>query len=126
MPPTSFAFTSALLGGFLWVLQWLVGPGDDALGLTLHWGGLALVLLATAVGATRLVTGDVVALRALVAVAAPLLAWSVVDFFRPADAAGWYHGGWGVVALAVGACGLARGLQGLLPASGASGGAHAR
>ena len=124
MPPTSFAFTSALLGGFLWALQWVVGPGDDPLGLTLHWGGLLLLLLATAVGATRLVTGNVVALRVLVAVAAPLLAWSVIDFFRP-DAGGWYHGGWGVVAMAVGARGLARGLS-FLPAAGTSGGAHAR
>ena len=125
MPAPLFASTSALIGGGLWLLQWLVGPGDDPLGLTLHWGGLALVLLAIAVSATGLVTGDVVALRVVVTIAAPLLAWSVIDFFRP-DGAGWYHGGWGVLAVAVGGWGLLRDRQSFVPAPRPPRGVHAR
>lgn len=105
---TSVASTAAVVGGALWGLQWVVGPGDDPLGLTLLWGGLACLLVAAAATAVGLVTGDVVALRLLVMVAAPLLLWSVIDFFRPDDAGGWYHGCWGVAAVVVGGSGLWR------------------
>lgn len=98
---------SAVLGGALWILHPLVGPAGDPLPQALLWTGLALVLLATAVGAAELVTGDVLALRLLVAVAAPLLVWSVMEFFRP-DASGPYVAAWGTFAVVAGTWRLRR------------------
>lgn len=124
MPPATFASTTALIGGSLWLLESALG-GGGALGLTLHWGGLALVLLAAAVAGTRLVSGSAVALRAVVGVAVPLLVWSVLEFFRPGDAE-WYAGVWGAFALVAGALGLWRSRGERASAPRPSRGAHAR
>lgn len=128
MPPATFASTTAVIGGFLWLVESAVGQGDDPLGLTLHWGGLAFVLLATCVGSTALVTGNVVALRVVVCLAVPLLVWSVYEFFRPEDAA-WYGGVWGLFALGAGVAGLWRSRgerRSSSPPARHSRGAHAR
>jgi hypothetical protein len=125
MPPATFASTTALIGGSLWLLESALGGSGDALGLTLRGAGLALVLLAVAVAATRLVTGSAVALRAVVCVAAPLLVWSVLEFFRPGDAE-WYAAVWGVFALGAGALGLWRSRGERASAPRPSRGAHAR
>lgn len=125
MPPATFASTTALIGGSLWLLESAVGGGGDPLGMTLHWGGLALVLLAAAVAASRLVSGSAVVLRAVVGVAAPLLVWSVLEFFRPGDAE-WYAGVWGAFALVAGALGLWRARGERAPGVRTSRGAHAR
>lgn len=114
MPRSFLAPASALLGGTLWILQSLVGTTAGPLGQTLHWVGLALVLLAAAVGAADLVTGDVLALRVLVAVAAPLLVWSVVEFFR-SDGSGSYGALWGTLAAVAGTWQLWRDRRSLVP-----------
>jgi hypothetical protein len=108
MPPAKLAASLALLGGVLWILHALFGGGDGPLLATLHLLGLACVLVASAVFGTTLVKGDAVAVRAVVAVASGLLALSVIEAFRPADAS-WYDGFWGVVAAAVGGLALVRG-----------------
>jgi hypothetical protein len=108
MPPAKLAASLALLGGVLWILHALLGGGDGPLLDTLHLLGLACVLVASAVFGTTLVKGDAVAVRAVVAVASGLLALSVIEAFRPADAS-WYDGSWGVVAAALGGLALVRG-----------------
>ena len=125
MPPAVFASTSALIGGVLWLIEWLTGSGTGPLGGTLHWGGLTFLLLAVAVAAGCLVTGEVVVVRLIATAAAPLLAWSVFEFFRPAES-GWYVAGWGLVAVAVAAHALWRDRSWIAPAPRASRGAHAR
>jgi hypothetical protein len=125
MPPATLAPPTALIGGALWILESVVGRGTDALGQTLHWGGLALLLLACAVGASGLVNGNVAALRLVVTLAFPLLAWSVVEFFRPEDT-GWYDGAWGALAVAAAVWGLWRGRGAPARESRPSPGAHAR
>ena len=125
MPPATLAPLVALLGGSVWVLEWLLGPGGDPTVRTLHRGGLALLLVAVALAAAGLVAREVVALRLLVAAAAPALAWSVFEFFRP-EAAGWYAGAWGMVAVVAAASALWRERTALVPAPRSAGGAHAR
>ena len=107
MPPAKLAASLALLGGVLWILHALLGGGDGPLADTLHLLGLGCVLVASAVSGTTLVKGDAVAVRAVVAVASGLLALSVIEAFRPADAS-WYDGFWGVVAAALGGLALVR------------------
>jgi hypothetical protein len=86
MPPAKLAASLALLGGVLWILHALLGGGDGPLLVTLHLLGLACVLASSAAFGTTLVKGDAVAVRAVVAVASGLLALSVIEAFRPADA----------------------------------------
>jgi len=123
MPPAKLAASLALLGGVLWILHALLGGGDGPLLATLHLLGLGCVLAASAAFGTTLVKGDAVAVRAVVAVASGLLAVSVIEAFRPADAS-WYDGFWGVVAVVLGGRALARGRG--RSASRRPAGAHAR
>ena len=123
-PTRAAASVAALAGGSLWVLEWIVGSAS-ALASPLHGVGLVLLPVATALAAAGLVAREVVALRLLVAAAAPALAWSVFEFFRP-DAAGWYVGASGVVAVAAGARGLWRGRAAVVPGPRPTRGAHAR
>ena len=107
MPPAKLAASLALLGGVLWIVHALLGGGDDPLLDVLHVIGLACLLIASAVFGATLVKSDAVALRTLVGLASGLLALSVVEAFRPADAS-WYDGFWGVVAVVVGGIALVR------------------
>ena len=70
---------AGLLGGLCWAVRW----GVELAGSTPSWGdtaqlaGLVLIGLALAVVGAGLVSRSAVWLRALVAVAFPLLVWSV-------------------------------------------------
>ena len=124
MPPAKLAASSlALLGGVLLILHALLGGGDGLLLDALRVVGLVSLMVASAAFGTTLVKGDAMGVRAVVAVASGLLALSVIEAFRAADA-GWYDGFWGVVAASLGGLGLlrARGRSGTRRAAGA----HAR
>ena len=108
MPPAKLVSSLALLGGVLWIVHALLGGGDGSLLDVLHVIGLACLMLASAVFGTTLVKGDAVGVRTVVGVASGLLALSVIEAFRPADAS-WYDGFWGVVAVVVGDRALVRG-----------------
>lgn len=120
----------AALGGGLWVLRWLTGGPevDRSPGDVLHWLGLVLLALALAVVGAGLVSRSAVALRALVAVALPLLAWSVLEVVRPDGEAHVFDGVVGAVALAAALVVIAPRLRGAgrtRPRARARGGTHA-
>jgi hypothetical protein len=123
MPPAKLAASAALLGGVLWILHALLGGGSDPLPSTLHFVGLACLLVAAAAFGSTLVKSDAVAMRVVVAVASALLVLSMIEAFRPAGAT-WYDGFWGAVAALLGGIGLLRhrGRASGRPATGA----HAR
>ena len=123
MPPAKLAASAALLGGVLWILHALLGGVSDPLPSTLHFVGLAAILLAAAVFGSTLVKSDAVAMRVFVAFASGLLVLSMIEAFRPADTA-WYDGFWGVVAALLGGIALLR-QRGRTPGRPAAG-AHAR
>lgn len=79
------ASAAAVLGGLLWLGRWLLDPvvGDAASGV-LHWAGVACFAVALAAAGAGLVSDSATPLRLLVAVAFPLLVWSVVEVLRPA------------------------------------------
>ena len=124
MPPAKLAASLALLGGVLWIVHALLGGGDGSLLDVLHLIGLACLMIASAVFGTTLVKGDAVAVRTIVGLASGLLALSVIEAFRPADAS-WYDGLWGVVAALVGGVALLRG-RGRSTGRRSTSGAHAR
>lgn len=108
MIPAKLAPGAALLGGVLWIVHALLSGGSDPLPATLHFVGLAFVLLASAVFGSTLVKSDAVAMRTVVGLASGLLALALVEAFRVTDSA-WYDGFWGIVAAFIGAVGLVRG-----------------
>lgn len=122
MPFAKLSASAALLGGLLWIAHALLGGGSDPFTSTLHFVGLACLLAAAAVFGTTLVKSDALGMRVVVGLATGLLALSMIEAFRPAEAS-WYDGFWGVVAAALGALALARG-RGRAP--GRPTGAHAR
>ena len=108
MPPAKISASAALLGGALWILHALLGGGSDPLASTLHFVGLACLMVAAAVFGSTLVKSDAVAVRVVVALASGLLALSLVEAFRLSDTP-WYDGFWGIVAALIGAAALLRG-----------------
>ena len=124
MPPAKLAASAALLGGVLWIAHALLGGGSDPLPNTLHFVGLACVLVASAVFGSSLVKSDAVGMRVVVGLASGLLALSMVEAFRPGDTP-WYDGFWGIVATGIGGLALLRG-RGRSSGRSAKGGAHAR
>lgn len=124
MPPAKLAASAALLGGVLWIAHAVLGGGSDPLPNTLHFVGLACVLVASAVFGSSLVKSDAVGMRVVVGLASGLLALSLVEAFRPGDTP-WYDGFWGIVAAGVGGLALLRG-RGRSSGRSATGGAHAR
>lgn len=123
MPPAKLAASAALLGGVLWILRALLGGGSDPLAGTLHFVGLASLLVAAAVFGTTLVRSDALAMRVVVAVASALLVLSMIEAFRPVGSV-WYDGFWGIVAALIGGVSLLR-QRGRAPGRPAAG-AHAR
>ena len=81
--PTSLARVAGLLGGLSWVVRALLddGGGPAPLVNALHYGGLALLVLALLGIGAGLVSG-LAALRVLVAVCLVALAWAVLEFLH--------------------------------------------
>lgn len=123
MPPAKLAASAALLGGVLWVVRALLGGGSDPLAGTLHFVGLAAMLVAAAVFGSSLVKSDALAMRVVVAVASALLVLSMIEAFRPVGSV-WYDGFWGAVAALIGGVHLLR-HRGRAPGR-PTAGAHAR
>jgi hypothetical protein len=120
--PARLAAVLSLLGGALWIVQALLGAGSDPLASTLHFLGLACLLVASAVFGATLVKSDAVAMRVVVALASGLLTLSLIEAFRPPDTS-WYDGFWGAVAVLIGGIALLRGRG---RSGRPSAGAHAR
>jgi hypothetical protein len=74
----SVATAFGLVGGLSWVLR-IVSDQD-----VLAWAGLILILMASAAVGATLVSSSAAPLRVFVAVAFPLLVWSVVELVRDA------------------------------------------
>ncbi len=122
--PARLAAGAALLGGLLWIAHALLGGGSDPVPATLHFVGLACIMVASALFGSTLVKSDAVAMRVVVALASGVLALALVEAFRVTDSE-WYDGSWGVVAALVGALALLRG-RGKAPGRPSAGGAHSR
>jgi drug/metabolite transporter (DMT)-like permease len=120
MPPAKLAASAAVLGGALWIVNALLGDGDDPLSSTLFLVGMACLVVAAAIFGTSLVRSNARAMRITVGVASGLLMLCLVEAFRPADTP-WYNGFWGILAVVVGGLGLlrSRGGAGGRPAQGA-------
>jgi hypothetical protein len=74
------AAVGGVLGGGCWVARWIAG--DPGWGEAAHWAGLVLLAVALAVVGAGLVSRSALWLRAIVAVAFPLLVWSVYTVVR--------------------------------------------
>ena len=75
---------AGVIGGLCWAARWgadLAGR-DPGWGPAVHWIGLAFLLVMLAGLGTELVSKGAVWLRAIVAVALPLLVWSVYAVVR--------------------------------------------
>lgn len=99
------ACVAALLGGLLWVVRWLTAESAFSTGLS--WGGMVFLTVALVAAGAGLVSSSAPPLRALVAVALPLLVWSVVSVVRPGDPP-LVDGLLGIVALVLGGFCLTR------------------
>jgi hypothetical protein len=108
MIPAKLAPGAAFLGGVLWIVHALLGGGSEPLPATLHFVGLACILVAAAAFGTTLVKSDAVAMRVVVGLASGLLALALIEAFRVTDSA-WYDGFWGIVAALLGGIALLRG-----------------
>ena len=124
MPLVKLSASAALVGGLLLIAQALLGGGSDPFSSTLHFVGLACLVVASGAFGTTLVKSDAVGMRVVVGLASGLLALSMIEAFRPAGTS-WYDGFWGAVAALIGGLALARG-RGRGRAPGRPTGAHAR
>ena len=122
MTPRRLAGLCCLLGGTAWAVRWLLGP-DGGTADALRLAGLGLLTSGVAIGAGSLGGRGHWWLRAIAAVGAVALAWSVVDIVRPPGEGMAFDGTLGLVALAFGALAVATGRE-RVPRR--SAGAHAR
>jgi hypothetical protein len=96
-----FALVTGLLGGGCWVARW----GADLAGSaptwsdSVYWAGLGLLGLALACAGSALVSRSALWLRLIVAVALPLLVWSVYAVVKGDDDALMLDGVLGAVAI---------------------------
>ena len=81
--PTSLARIAGILGGLCWIGRALLDDGNGPTGIIdgLHYGGLALLILALLGIGGGLVSG-LMALRIVVAVCLVALAWAVLSFLH--------------------------------------------
>ena len=86
-----------VLGGGCWVARWIAG--DPAWGDAAHWAGLGLLAVALAVVGAGLVSRSALWLRAIVAVAFPVLVWSVYTVVRGSGDGVGLDGALGAVAM---------------------------
>ena len=124
MPPAKISAAAALLGGVLWILRALLGGGSDPLSSTLHFVGLACIMVAAALFGSTLVRSGATAMRVVVGLASGLFALSMIEAFRMSDSA-WYGGFWGIVVALLGGIALVRG-RGRSSGRPKAGGAHSR
>lgn len=97
------------LGGLVWIMRWVVSPGDGTADL-MRWAGLASVLLGLVCIGLTLVKGSALWLDAIVGFAAPALFWAVYEVLRgELGHAFLVHAVLGVVCLLVGALTYVRG-----------------
>jgi hypothetical protein len=89
----------ALAAGALWVLRWLFTEPDSVAEVILHWGATVPFVAALCLVGAGL--GSALALRAICAVALPLLVWSVIELVRPAGL--WFDGAVGLALAFAGA-----------------------
>lgn len=83
MTPTTLARLAGVLGGLCWVLRAVLDDGDGPESLIngLHYGGVALLVLALLGIGAGLVSG-LVALRVVVAICLVALAWAILEFLH--------------------------------------------
>ena len=108
----TITMVSGVVGGVCWLVRLVVdlaGSGDGVLVDALEWGGLVLVGVALGALGAGLVGKSELWLRAIVAVAFPLLVWSVLEVLRPAGNPAVVDGLLGVVVLATCARRLSQG-----------------
>jgi hypothetical protein len=81
--PTTLPRVAGVLGGLCWVGRAVLDDGDGPTSVidALHYGGLALLVLALLGIGAGLVSG-LAALRVLVAVCLVALAWAVLEFLH--------------------------------------------
>ena len=91
----SVATAFGLVGGLCWVVRVFVD--QDALG----WAGFVLLGVAAAAAGAALVKSSALPLRVLVAVAFPLLVWSVLEVARDAGSDRSVDGIFGAAAVVV-------------------------
>jgi hypothetical protein len=113
----TLACLAALAGGLVWVAR--AFQGDDLPGV--YWVGSGLLAVALVAAGTLLVKKGTWWLRAIVAVAFPLLVWSVYAVVRPAGDPLAVDGVAGGLAIVVAGLVVAR-----APRSTARAGSHAR
>lgn len=97
------------LGGLVWIVRWVLSPGEQAADL-MRWGGLVLVLLGLVCIGLTLVKGSALWLDVVVGFAAPALFWTVYEVVRGELRDAYIlHAVLGVVCLLVGALTFVRG-----------------
>lgn len=95
---------SGVVGGLCWLARLvvdLIGPDGGSVADVLQWAGLALVAIALAALGAGLVGKSELWLRVIVAIAFPLLVWSVLEVLHPAGDPEIVDGVFGVVMVAV-------------------------
>jgi hypothetical protein len=80
---TTLARLAGVLGGLCWLVRAVLDDGDgpESLINALHYGGLALIVIALLGIGAGLVSG-LVALRVVVAICLVALAWAVLEFLH--------------------------------------------
>jgi hypothetical protein len=119
---------SGLVGGLCWLARFVLdlnGSGTGGAADVLRWTGLVLLAVALVAMGAGLVSRSAVWLRSMVAVAFPLLVWSVLEVLHPAGDPEGIDGVFGLVAMGVAVPGLIRARS---PRAGRTraAGAHAR
>ena len=107
MDPYTLARLAGLVGGLCWVARLVVG-GGGAVGGGLYWLGAVLVAVALVAAGAGLVSTSATWLRAIVAVAFPLLVWSVLEVLHQNGSATTIDGVVGLVVAGVAATQLVR------------------
>ena len=108
---------AGLLGGLCWVARWLVDLAVGTAGWSdsLHWVGLGLLAVALAVVGSSLVSRSAWWLRLVVAVALPLLVWSIFSVLRGDGEAIGLGGSLGMLAVVLAAATLVAGRRTAAP-----------
>ena len=103
-----FARVVGLLGGLCWVVSAVLDELDGGTAAidAAHWGGLALIAISLVGLGAELV--DAMWLRAIVAICASLLVWSVLEVLRGGLPDRWVVGGFGLLLAAYCTVGLLR------------------